>query len=186
MRLVSYNYKQRQCLAVRLRDMLLIPSLIDDWPEGIDSMLALIEGGPELLAQLQERVVNAPASSRIPLDRTRLTAPIPTPRKNLICLGWNYGDHAKESAAASKRNYRLPEHPVVFTKAVTSVTGPYADIPFDGRVSTQIDWEVELGVIIGMGGRGIAVDNALRHVFGYTVINDISAAGSTACSRRNP
>jgi 2-keto-4-pentenoate hydratase/2-oxohepta-3-ene-1,7-dioic acid hydratase in catechol pathway len=92
-----------------------------------------------------------------------------------MCLGWNYADHAQESAAASKRHYKLPEHPVVFTKAVTSITGPYADITLDPQISTQIDWEVELAVVIGTRGRGIAVQDAMRHVFGYTVVNDITA-----------
>jgi 2-keto-4-pentenoate hydratase/2-oxohepta-3-ene-1,7-dioic acid hydratase in catechol pathway len=175
MRLMTYGHNQRLRLAVLEADTLMLPSLIGDWPDEVDSVLALIEGGPELMTQLRRLVTNAPAACRIPFDPARLAAPIPRPRKNLMCLGWNYADHAKESAAASKRNYQLPKHPVVFTKAITSLTGPYSDIPYDARVSTQLDWEVELGVIIGTGGRGITVEDALRHVFGYTVINDISA-----------
>jgi 2-keto-4-pentenoate hydratase/2-oxohepta-3-ene-1,7-dioic acid hydratase in catechol pathway len=175
MRLVTYDYKQKWHLAVQVHNRLILPSLVGDWPEEIDSVLALVEGGPELLARLRKLVARAPVSGRVPLDPERLVAPIPRPRKNLICLGWNYADHAQESAAASKRNYEQPEYPVVFTKAVTSITGPYADIPFFAQVSTQIDWEVELGVIIGMAGRGIEVEDALQHVFGYTVVNDISA-----------
>ncbi len=175
MRLVTYDYKQHRHLAVLVGEMLIIPSLIGDWPDEADGMLALIEGGPELLVRLRRLTTNAPAASRVLWDPIRVAAPIPRPRKNLMCLGWNYVDHAKESAAASKRNYKLPEYPVVFTKAVTSITGPYADIPFDARVSGQLDWEVELGVIIGTGGRGIEVKDALKHVFGYTAINDVSA-----------
>lgn len=70
---------------------------------------------------------------------------------------------------------KLPPYPNVFTKAVTTVTGPYADIPLEASVSQQFDWEVELAVIIGRGGRHISRDEALAHVFGYTVVNDITA-----------
>lgn len=175
MRLVTFQDKQQRHLAVQVGDALIIPSLIDGWPTEVDSMLALIDGGADLLAELRRRVSDAPAVAHRRLDPARLLSPIPRPRRNLICLGWNYTDHAQESAAASSRNYKPPEHPVVFTKAVTSITGPFADIPFDAQVSSQIDWEVELGVVIGRAGRGIAAQDALRHVFGYTIVNDISA-----------
>jgi 2-keto-4-pentenoate hydratase/2-oxohepta-3-ene-1,7-dioic acid hydratase in catechol pathway len=92
-----------------------------------------------------------------------------------MCLGANYADHAAESSRARGRELQVPEHPVVFTKAVTSVNGPYAPIPYDPRVSTELDWEVELGVVIGLGARHIPAQEALRHVFGYTVVNDVSA-----------
>jgi 2-keto-4-pentenoate hydratase/2-oxohepta-3-ene-1,7-dioic acid hydratase in catechol pathway len=177
MRLATYDYDGKLRLAVltETADTIMIPALTDRWPSAADSVLAVIGGGPEMLARLRSIVTDAPPNSRVPLEPARLAAPIVRPRKNLMCLGWNYADHAKESAAASKRSYKLPEHPVVFTKAVTSVTGPYADIPFDPQISTEIDWEVELGVVIGTGGRAIAPQDALQHVFGYTVINDVTA-----------
>ncbi len=175
MRLVSFQDKDEPHLAVQIDDTWVVPALLEGWPAKIDSMQALIDGGADLLAELKRLIANPPTVACRRLDPSRLLAPIPRPRRNLICLGWNYADHAQESAAASKRNYKLPEHPVVFTKAVTSVTGPYADIPFEPRVSSQIDWEVELGVVIGLAGRGIAAQDALRHVFGYTIVNDISA-----------
>jgi 2-keto-4-pentenoate hydratase/2-oxohepta-3-ene-1,7-dioic acid hydratase in catechol pathway len=175
MRLVTYDYNHRLRLGVLAGDTVILPSLTREWSQELDSVLAVIEGGPELLTRLRRLIADAPAAAHIAVECARLTAPIPRPRKNIMCLGWNYADHAKESAAASKRNYKLPEHPVVFTKAVTSLTGPYSGIPFDAEVSRQLDWEVELGVVIGASGRSIAADDALRHVFGYTVINDISA-----------
>lgn len=175
MRLVTFDDNHQPRLAVQTGDQLVVPSLIDGWPVKVDSMQALIDGGTELLAELRRRILAPPTVACRRLELARLLAPIPRPRRNLVCLGWNYADHAQESAAASKRKYKLPEHPVVFTKAVTSVTGPYADIPFEPHVSSQIDWEVELGVVIGLPGRGIVPENALRHVFGYTIVNDISA-----------
>ncbi|KAB7619703.1 fumarylacetoacetate hydrolase family protein [Alkalilimnicola sp. S0819] len=110
----------------------------------------------------------------VPLLREKLLAPIPRPAKNVICLGLNYAAHAAESFAVQGRQAKLPEHPVVFTKAVTSVTGPYARIPLDTAVTEQLDWEVELALVIGKGGRHIPEEQALDHVFGYTVLNDLS------------
>jgi 2-keto-4-pentenoate hydratase/2-oxohepta-3-ene-1,7-dioic acid hydratase in catechol pathway len=175
MHLMTYDHEDERHLAILAGDTLIVPSLINGWPSELDSVLAVIDGGLPVRMRLQQLVADPPAAARIPFEPARLAAPIPRPRKNMICLGWNYADHAKESAAASKREYELPEYPVVFTKGVTSVTGPYADIPFDRRLSTKIDWEVELGVVIGVGGRRIAAEDALGHVFGYTVVNDISA-----------
>jgi len=111
----------------------------------------------------------------VPLATTELRAPIPEPRRNIMCLGLNYADHAAESQGTTPDQVELPESPVVFTKATTTVTGPHADIPVDSRVTRRLDWEVELAFVIGRGGRFIARDEAMEHVFGYTVVNDLSA-----------
>jgi 2-keto-4-pentenoate hydratase/2-oxohepta-3-ene-1,7-dioic acid hydratase in catechol pathway len=116
-----------------------------------------------------------PAQAALPLHDVELLAPIPRPRKNVFCLGRNYAEHAAESLKAIGQEVQLPAYPNVFTKAVTSVNGPFADIPFDARVSEQLDWEVELAVIIGRAGRHIAREDALAHVFGYSVLNDVTA-----------
>ena len=81
----------------------------------------------------------------------------------------------KEAAKARGQEFKLPAHPVFFTKAPTTVIGPYDDIVWDQRVTQQVDWEAELGVIIGVGGLNIRRGDAMSHVFGYTVINDVSA-----------
>lgn len=109
------------------------------------------------------------------LSAVQLVAPIPRPRKNIMCLGLNYAEHAKEAAEARGHNATLPQHPIIFTKAPTTVNGPYGNISIDPAVSQQIDWEVELGVIIGKAGKNIREQDALTHVFGYTVINDVTA-----------
>ena len=103
-----------------------------------------------------------------PTKRVRLLAPIPAPARNIFCLGRNYADHAAERGAA------VPEHPVYFTKPDTSVVGPGDDV-VDHAITQELDYEVELAVVIGAGGKDIARDDALRHVFGYTVINDVTA-----------
>ena len=109
------------------------------------------------------------------LSDVQLTAPIPRPRKNIMCLGWNYAEHAKETALLRGQEAKAPEYPVFFTKAPTTVNSPYGNIIIDPTVSVEIDWEVELAVIIGKGGKNIPEEHALSHVFGYTVLNDVTA-----------
>lgn len=136
-------------------------------------MLSLIELGPAGLALAQDRL--DAGTTPVPLAAVRLLAPIPVPRRNVICLGRNYAAHAAESDTARGRQTQLPEVPVVFTKATTAVNGPFDDIPYDPAVSVEIDWEVELGVIIGKKGKNIPAAAAMDYVFGYTIINDVSA-----------
>jgi 2-keto-4-pentenoate hydratase/2-oxohepta-3-ene-1,7-dioic acid hydratase in catechol pathway len=105
----------------------------------------------------------------------RLHAPIPRPLKNVFCVGRNYAAHVREGAAAYNREVKLPEVPQFFTKAPTAVTGPFDDVPHHAAVTGQLDWEAELAVIIGRTGRDISSGEALSHVFGYTVLNDVTA-----------
>src|SRR5262245_50043753 len=137
------------------------------------SMLALIDGGPELLERANAELERA--TKTISLSTVRLLAPIPRPRQNVICLGMNYVAHAIESDRAKGREPKLPEYPVFFTKAVTSVCGPEDEIPLDPRVTSQLDYEVELAYVVGRGGKNIAKEDALGHIFGYTIVNDVSA-----------
>lgn len=109
------------------------------------------------------------------LSNVQLAAPIPRPRKNIMCLGWNYAEHEKETALIRGREAKIPEAPVIFTKAPTTVNSPYGNIVIDPSVSEEIDWEAELAVIIGRGGKNIREEDALSHVFGYTVLNDVTA-----------
>jgi 2-keto-4-pentenoate hydratase/2-oxohepta-3-ene-1,7-dioic acid hydratase in catechol pathway len=97
------------------------------------------------------------------------------PLKNVFCVGRNYAEHVAEGARARGEAAKIPQHAVFFTKAPTAVTGPFDEVSWNPAVTGQVDWEAELGVIIGRGGRDIAREDALRHVFGYTVINDITA-----------
>ena len=145
------------------------------------SLLDLIRGGETAAGQLRETweygkgLVDQQAIEELarrklayPLKRVRLLAPIPAPGRNVFCLGRNYADHATERGAA------VPEHPVYFTKPGTAVVGPGDDV-VNHAVTKELDYEVELAVVIGTGGRDIARADALAHVFGYTVINDVTA-----------
>lgn len=152
-----------------------------------EQMLDLIEWG-NLGMQTLQAIAQKAAGRRLRDVRTfvelgaahalsdvQLFAPIPRPRKNIFCLGLNYAAHAKESAQARGREATVLEAPLFFTKAPTTVNGPYGDLVIDPSVSTEIDWEVELAVIIGTPGKNIREEDALAHVFGYTVLNDVSA-----------
>jgi 2-keto-4-pentenoate hydratase/2-oxohepta-3-ene-1,7-dioic acid hydratase in catechol pathway len=140
------------------------------------SLLALVEAGPVSWAGVAALLGPAsPHPTGHPLDQVRWHAPIPRPRKNIFCLGLNYAAHARESAQARGRDVKLPEVPVIFTKAPTTVNDPFGDVTVDRGATAQVDWEVELGVIVGKAGKNIAAAQALGHVFGYTALNDVTA-----------
>ena len=137
------------------------------------TMLALIEGGPALLAQARAYVEGAHAT--IALAEVTLLAPIPRPRKNIICLGMNYAAHAIESLRAKGLPETLPAYPVFFTKAPTAVNHPGATVPLLPEVSSQRDWEAELAFVLWLPARHVPHEEALGYVFGYTIFNDVSA-----------
>ena len=137
------------------------------------TMLGIIRAGAPLLAQLRELAGRSPIDAPL-IDDVKLHAPIPRPAKNILCVGWNYLEHFEEGGRKLQDDRELPKHPVFFSKAPTTVTGPYDAIPFHSQVSTQLDWEVELGMVIGTEGRDIGEADAMRHVFGYCVVNDLS------------
>lgn len=137
------------------------------------SMLALIDLGADGLMRAKQAVASAKAV--VPASSVKVLAPIPRPRQNVICVGMNYVAHAIESDRARGREPKLPEHPVYFTKAVSAVCGPNDEIPLDAKVTKQLDYEVELALVIGRPGKNIERDAALGHIFGYTVVNDVSA-----------
>ncbi len=167
MRLVTYR-DERGLHVGALRDTIVVP-LDSVAPE----MLALIDGGAPALEAARAALEAGRGARR--LAEVRLLAPIPRPRQDVICLGMNYVAHAIESDRARGREPKLPEYPVFFTKAVTSVCGPDDDIPLDPRVTTQLDYEVELAFIIGRAGKDISAADAPGYMFGYTILNDVSA-----------
>src|SRR5258705_888303 len=145
------------------------------------SLLEVIQGGEATWASIREvweygkGLVGQTAAEELaqrrlayPLKRVRLLAPIPSPSRNIFCLGRNYADHAAERGAAA------PEHPVYFTKPATAVVGPGDDVVHHA-ITKELDFEVELTAVIGTGGHDISRADALKHVFGYTIINDVTA-----------
>jgi 2-keto-4-pentenoate hydratase/2-oxohepta-3-ene-1,7-dioic acid hydratase in catechol pathway len=138
------------------------------------TMLDLIASGASLEA-LEKAVRGA---SRMRLEDVKLKAPLPRPPRNIFCVGKNYHAHAKEFASSgydASAKEVVPEVPVIFSKPPSSVIGPHEPIPSYLDPTSSVDYEGELTVVIGKGGRGISKSNALSHVFGYTIINDVTA-----------
>src|SRR5271154_2181005 len=128
---------------------------------------------------LIDRPTLPPVLSPMSLREASLEAPVPRPRRNIFCVGKNYHEHAKEFAASgfdySAVAGAVPKDPIIFSKVPECVIAHREAVSIDVKVSRAIDYEAELGVIIGKGGRGIKAADALAHVWGYTIINDVTA-----------
>ncbi len=143
----------------------------------MSSMLAIVRGGEASLAALQRMESRREEFTDAWLEagQMRLIAPIPVPVRNVFCVGRNYADHVKEGLAKAGKEMKLPEVPQFFTKATGAVNGPYEDVRLDGTVTRLLDYEVELAVVVGTAGRDIPAARAYDHVFGYCVLNDMTA-----------
>ena len=134
---------------------------------GFTNMLQVVAGGADALDRVERWIYNPPAGERLDPERTALLSPIPRPPK-LICIGLNYRDHAAESKSA------IPDVPTVFSKFHTAVTGHRHPIVLP-KDTNKPDYEAEFAVVIGRGGRRIPEASWREHVFGYTIVNDVSA-----------
>ena len=138
------------------------------------------ELGAQQLIELQARGEPLPATlAALKLSEVQLVAPLPRPRRNIFCVGKNYHAHAREFAgsgfdSSAKSGGDIPSDPIIFTKVPESVVGPDAAIEMPA-VSNAIDYEAELTIVIGKGGKSIGAADALSHVWGYTIINDVTA-----------
>ncbi len=166
MRLVTFRSGGRTRLGVLRSD----GSHIAEVSEPGD-MLALIDAGARGLDKVREAAARGGGPEH-GVDEVELLPPLPQPRGNVIAIGRNYEKHAAETARIEGRE---PSPPTVFTKAITSLVEPFGDIAIDPAVSDKIDWEVELGVIVGKAGANISRSAARQHVFGYTALNDVTA-----------
>ena len=127
----------------------------------------------------EPKLAAAEGLDEYPISEVTVHAPFPVPNRDIFCVGKNYSEHVKEFGRSGydspDRSEALPEAPVVFPKMTTSVTGPYDDIQPHSSITKELDYEAELGVIIGRGGRGITREDAFQHVWGYTIIDDFTA-----------
>ncbi|MBE9607101.1 fumarylacetoacetate hydrolase family protein [Acetobacteraceae bacterium H6797] len=151
------------------------------WP-----VSALAPGLPTDMAGLiavlaKGATIPEPQDEGQPLREEMLAAPLPNPPRNIFCVGKNYHAHAKEFAgsgydsSSTSAADAIPKAPIIFSKPFTSISGPLDDIPLWPGIDQGVDYEAELAVVIGTGGRNIARAEALKHVFGYTVVNDVTA-----------
>ena len=181
MKLLTYSAENTQKLGVLILDTVLDVETLgfktnETFPK---TMLELIDAGLEEVAKIQNAIdhanENVIASCSFPLAEATLLAPIPKPRKNIIGIGLNYTEHVAESARTLDTSNELPQKPVIFSKPPTTVTATHTDILHNPKLTQQLDWEVELAVIISKKGKYVPKEKAMDYVFGYTVINDISA-----------
>ena len=144
-----------------------------------NDMLDLIDMGFEIIAEITELISETEENFfeeiSYELDEVTFLAPIEKPRKNIIGIGLNYTEHVAESARTLDTTGKLPAKPIIFSKPPTTVTATNTEIIKNTKLTSQLDWECELAVIISKKGKYVAKEDALDYVFGYTVINDISA-----------
>jgi 2-keto-4-pentenoate hydratase/2-oxohepta-3-ene-1,7-dioic acid hydratase in catechol pathway len=143
------------------------------------TMLEFIDLGPQAI-QWTSRLLASfngewPLGAALPLPNVRLLAPIPRPRKNIFGIGLNYVEHVAESSRSLDTSKELPKQPVIFSKPPTTVIGPGDAIEYNKALTAQLDWEVELAVIIGTRAKRVSEAEALQYIFGYSVIIDVSA-----------
>jgi 2-keto-4-pentenoate hydratase/2-oxohepta-3-ene-1,7-dioic acid hydratase in catechol pathway len=153
--------------------------VVDEKQQSISPFDLSVDDAKAGLLALIDRAQLPPSLSPIPLREVTLEAPIPLPRRNIFCVGKNYHEHAKEFASSgfdsSAAQGTVPQHPIIFSKVPECVVAHRAPVYFSKAISSAIDYEAELAVIIGKGGKGISKENALDHVWGYTIINDVTA-----------
>ena len=147
---------------------------------GLSSMSALIDRGQTAIDQAVDLVRQArggqPGGPRsFPLEKVRLLAPFPMPRRNVFCVGLNFASHVEQNAAARGEPVVLPDIPLFFTKPTTAVIGTGAALRLDHRLTQQLDYEVELAVVLARGGTWLDEADAMTHVLGFTLLNDVSA-----------
>ena len=170
MRIATFTHQGRRQVGLVSGD--LITPLALDAADASFGALRLIE------ASAAGKAWPAASGAPIALVEVQLEAPIPLPRRNLFCVGRNYHAHAKEllTSVFKDSDSNVVTWPIVFTKVPESVVGPDAAVCLPGAaISSQIDYEAELVIVIGRGGRNISRADAMDHVFGYTIVNDVTA-----------
>lgn len=182
MKLVTYTYQNEEARLGFLFNHLVID--MEDFGEVAnfplpDDMLDLIDMGIEVIDEIKDLIADTPeeyiTKIGVPFTAVNLLAPIPRPRKNIIGIGLNYTEHVAESARTLDTTGKLPQKPIIFSKPPTTVTATKTEVIKNTKLTSQLDWEVELAVVIGKTGKYVPKSEAMDYVFGYTVINDISA-----------
>ena len=173
MKIVAFSHQGTACVGLLSPDGQSV--------QAFDLAAEMAARGALAIVELMARGESLPSiQAPLALKSVQLTAAIPKPRRNIFCVGKNYHAHAKEFAGSgfdnsAKTGGDIPAHPIIFSKVPDCVvaTGHTIDIPVG--VSETIDYEAELAVIIGKGGKGIKAADAMQHVWGYTIVNDVTA-----------
>ena len=172
MKIVAYRHNGQAGVGLLSSDLKSVTPF--DLPENVRSLGAL-----PIIEALVGGVALPPTLAPLALSDVHIGAPLPRPRRNIFCVGKNYHAHAKEFAGSgfdsSAAVGDIPKAPIFFSKVPESVIGPTDSIELPVGVSEAIDYEAELAVIIGQGGKGIMASDAMQHVWGYTIVNDVTA-----------
>lgn len=139
------------------------------------TMIEFIVYSDDSKLKMIEEFINCDRLETIPLDSVKISAPIPYPRRNVFCLGKNYVEHVKEVKITRLAGNDVPQAPIYFTKVACPAIGQGDSIRFSRKVTQQVDYEAELAVVIGKDGANIKEEDAEEYIFGYTIINDVSA-----------
>jgi 2-keto-4-pentenoate hydratase/2-oxohepta-3-ene-1,7-dioic acid hydratase in catechol pathway len=172
MKFISYCYNGEENVGIFNNDRI-IPLNIN-LRLNTNSMIDLIERMNERMIENIKHIIDAQDYKYLPADSVRLLAPIPYPKRNVFCLGKNYEEHVREIINPIA-NKDIPKHPIYFTKTAAPAVAHGDLIKFSRQITKQVDYEVELAVIIGKEGININSKEAEDYVFGYTIVNDVSA-----------
>lgn len=179
MRWVRVLHEQRVRLGVWKDDVIYDLTAVADqappaWVMALQQadLRRLLDAPPVPVEQQEALLRQAPQLSP---SAVTFLAPIPNPPKNIMCIGHNYVEHAQESAQFQRQQFELPQHPIIFTKPHTCINDPEAPIRHPRHVTQELDYEGEVAVVIGRGGRDIPKERAWDHVFGLTLLNDVTA-----------
>ncbi len=178
MKFVTYEFENKESVGI-LRGDKVIPieniASCMGW-EKPKNMVELIENySEEMLEKIENAFEDKENFKSLSLNDVKIKAPIPYPRRNVMCLGKNYVEHAREIKITRIAGTGIPEEPIYFTKVAMPAIGQEDEIKFSYEVTKQVDYEVELAIIIGKDGININKAEAEKYIFGYTIINDVSA-----------
>jgi len=171
--MVKHNNLEHMAVSENGSDFF-IPNIIKDCPEQYKTVDNYLYYSKKNDKELKDFIDYKKLSS-VPVSKQNILAPILRPKQNIICMGLNYEDHIKESEKVFSKDIKRPKYPIIFTKSTLSINSPYGEIPLRSEVSEEIDWESELAIIIGKPGIHIKKEEAYDYIYGYTVLNDISA-----------
>ncbi|KGR90150.1 hypothetical protein CD30_12910 [Ureibacillus massiliensis 4400831 = CIP 108448 = CCUG 49529] len=164
MKIITYLEENKICVGVVQEDKII--DISDEFP----NVLTIIDQGDEAIQRIRSKL--ASKTHFRSFEKKNLLSPIPKLRRNIICVGWNYLKHFEER---TRQDINLPDKPTVFTKATESIAGPYEEIPYSTKFTSQFDYEAELAIVIGKKGKQVSEEKAMDYIFGYACANDLSA-----------
>jgi len=177
MKFITYMNNSEESVGIIIGEKVILVNEVLNYvgENNVSSMIELIEKFERNTMDKIETAIKSNNFNFVVLDSIKLLAPIPNPKRNIFCLGKNYVDHAREIKMTKISDTGIPEFPIYFTKVASPAIGNGDNIKFSRRVTTQVDYEVELAIVIGKEGINIKPEEAEEYIFGYTIVNDVSA-----------